>query len=115
VIWLAVAIGGAVGALARHGLATWIDSIWTIAAINIVGGFLLGVLVQTGGGLSYEVRTGLGAGVLGGFTTFSTFSVQTVLEADAGHTGTAVLYVAVSVLGSIAAAAAGYLAARNIG
>lgn len=112
-IWLAVAIGGAVGALTRHGLVVWTESIWTVAAINIVGSFLLGMLVQMGGGLPDEIRTGLGAGLLGGFTTFSTFSVQTVIQADSGEVGAAVVYVLVSVLGSLAAGAAGYLLARN--
>ncbi len=96
--------------LARYGLSVWIESIWTIAAINVAGSFLLGLLVGTD--LSEEVRTGLGVGFLGGFTTLSTLTVTTVMEADDGRTGVAVAYLLVSVGGGLLAAAAGYLLAR---
>lgn len=86
---------------------------WSTAAINIAGSFLLGLMVA-GGWFSRDVRDGLGAGLLGGFTTFSTFSVQAVLEADGGRPGRAALYVGVSVLGGLAAAAAGYALGRRI-
>jgi CrcB protein len=81
--------------------------------INIAGSFLLGLLVAEPW-FSRDVREGLGVGLLGGFTTFSTFSVQIVLEVDAGEPGRAVLYLAASVLGGIAAAAAGYALGRVV-
>lgn len=107
---LLVAVGGLGGVLARYGLSVWIDSIWTIAAINVLGSFLLGLVLPSG--LSEEVRTGLGVGFLGGFTTLSTLTVTTVLEADEGHGGVALAYLAVSVGGGLLAAAAGYAIAR---
>jgi CrcB protein len=111
-----VAIGGVAGVMARYGigrLTLHTDALlWSTVGINVVGSFLLGLLVG-GSWFSRDVREGLGVGFLGGFTTFSTFSVQVVLEADAGRTGTAVLYVVASVVGGIAAAAAGYALARS--
>jgi CrcB protein len=109
-----VAAGGLVGTLARYGLSVAFPSLWTIAVVNLAGSFLLGLLTHLGAGWSPEVRTGLGVGVLGGFTTFSTFTVQTVLEADGGRGGRAAAYVAVSVAGGLVAAVAGYVAGRWI-
>ncbi|MBN1529280.1 MAG: CrcB family protein [Thermoleophilaceae bacterium] len=109
-----VALGGTGGVLARYGLTVWIESIWTIAAINIAGSFLLGLLLHVGDGLSHDVRNGLGVGFLGGFTTLSTLTVQTVLEADGGRTGLAAAYLAVNMAGGLLAALAGYLLGRAV-
>jgi CrcB protein len=106
-----VGVGGVVGVMARYGIGkatAGTDAlIWSTVAINVVGSFLLGLLVA-GSWFSTEVREGLGVGLLGGFTTFSTFSVQFVLEAEGGRGGVALAYVLASVLGGIAAAWAGY-------
>jgi|SoiMethySBSTD1v2_1073268.scaffolds.fasta_scaffold2465882_2 CrcB protein len=109
-----VAAGGTAGVLARYGLTLAVQSIWTVAAINVAGSFMLGVLVHAGTGLSHDVRTGLGVGFLGGFTTLSTLTVQTVLEADGGRTGLAAAYLTVSVAGGLAAAVAGYALGRAL-
>lgn len=85
--------------------------IWSTVAINVVGSFLLGLLVAEHW-FGRDVREGLGVGFLGGFTTFSTFSVQAVLEVEAGEPGRAVGYVLASVLGGLLAAAAGYRLGR---
>jgi CrcB protein len=110
-----VGIGGVIGVLARYGLGratAGTDAlIWSTAGINIVGSFLLGLLVA-GSWFSNDARGALGVGLLGGFTTFSTFSVQFVLEAEGGRAGVGIAYVLVSVLGGIAAAWAGYLLGR---
>ena len=111
---LLVAVGGVAGVLARYGLTVWIQSIWAIAAINVLGSFLLGLLVHIGTAWSPEVRTSLGVGVLGGFTTLSTLTTQTVLEADGGRWGVAAAYLAVNVVGGLAAAVAGYVIGRAI-
>jgi CrcB protein len=103
---LLVATGGAAGVLARYGLGIWVPSIWTIAAINLAGSFLLGALLHAS--WPEALRDGIGIGFLGGFTTFSTLSVQAILEAEGGRTGTAAAYVAVSVVGGLLAALAGY-------
>lgn len=87
--------------------------LWSTVGINIVGSFLLGLLVAEDW-FGRDVREGIGVGFLGGFTTFSTFSVQAVLEVDAGEPGRALAYVAVSVVGGLAAAAAGYAVGRRL-
>ena len=115
---LLVAIGGVAGVLARFGIGRLTEHhttlIWSTVAINVAGSFLLGVLVATDW-LSRDVREGIGVGFLGGFRTFSTFSVQAVLEVDAGRGGRALLYVVASVVGGIAAAALGYALGRRVG
>ena len=113
---LLVAVGGVAGVLARFGIGRLTEHhsalIWSTAAINVVGSFLLGVLVASDS-FSRDVREGIGVGFLGGFTTFSTFSVQAVLEADAGRGARALACVAVSVLGGLGAAALGYALGRR--
>lgn len=102
--------------LARYGISTPVhgDALpWATVAINVAGSFLLGFLVVVDW-LSPQWRTIVGVGFLGGFTTFSTFSVQAVLDVEAGLTGRAAVYVAASVGLGIAAAAAGYVAGRAV-
>ena len=114
---LLVALGGVLGVLARYGLSRLTlhheSLIWTTVGINIVGSFLLGLLAAEPW-FSRDVREGIGVGLLGGFTTFSTFSVQVVLEVDAGEPWRAALYLATSVVGGIVAAAAGFALGRAV-
>ena len=114
---LLVAIGGLVGVLGRYGLTRLTfhheSLIWMTAAINIGGSFVLGLLTATSW-LNRDLREGFGVGLLGGFTTFSTFSVQAVLEVDAGEPRRAAAYVAISVVGGLAAATLGYLLGRRL-
>jgi CrcB protein len=114
---LMVAVGGVLGVLARFGISRLTlhheSLVWSTVGINLAGSFLLGLLVAEPW-FSRDVREAVGVGLLGGFTTFSTFSVQVVLEVDAGRPGKAALYLAVSVLGGIAAAAGGYLLGRAL-
>jgi CrcB protein len=115
---LLVAVGGVAGVLARFGIGRATEHhttlIWSTVAINISGSFLLGLLAATGW-FSRDVREGIGVGFLGGFTTFSTFSVQAVLEVHAGRVDRAFAYVVVSVVGGLAAAAAGFALGRKLG
>lgn len=107
-------VAGGLGVLARYGIAQLTPSIWATFAINVAGSLLLGILIHTGRDLDPAVRDALSIGLLGGFTTFSTFTVQAVLEADDARLGTAVLYVTASVFCGIAAAAAGYYVAKGL-
>lgn len=114
---LLVAVGGLLGVLARYGIGRMTlhheSLLWSTVAINVAGSFLLGLLVAEHW-FGRDVREGLGVGFLGGFTTFSTFSVQAVLEVEAGESGRALAYVMASVLGGLLAAAAGYRLGRWI-
>ena len=105
---LLIAGAGAAGVLARYGIGQVTPSIWATLFVNVIGSLLLGVLVQAGRELSPELRDVLGVGLLGGFTTFSTFSVQAVLDTEAGEPGRAMAYVLASVVLGIAAAGFGY-------
>ena len=114
---LLVALGGLLGVLTRWEITrlTFHSEalIWSTVAINVVGSFLLGLLAAEHW-FARDLREGIGVGFLGGLTTFSTFSVQVVLEAHAGESGRALAYTLASVLGGIAAAAVGYALGRRI-
>jgi fluoride exporter len=114
---LYVAVGGVLGVLARFGIgrvtADHSALLWSTVAINVAGSFLLGLLVA-GNWFDRDLREGLGVGFLGGFTTFSTFSVQAILEVDAGEPARAIAYVVASVAGGLVAATAGYALGRSL-
>lgn len=111
-----VVVGGAMGVLARAAITAPMadDAIvpWLTLAINIVGSLLLGVVVGGLGERRPHLRAFLGTGVLGGFTTYSAFAVETVLWLTTPLLA-AVLVVA-SLVGGAAAALAGLLLGRRI-
>jgi fluoride exporter len=120
--YLAAAVGGVLGALARWGVAEVLPhraGAWPVATllVNLTGclvlGLLLGVLFAAHPDHPW-LRPFLGTGVLGGYTTFSTFAVETVELADAGAEVAAAGYVVASVLGGVLAAAAGVVLGRRI-
>ncbi|HWJ03669.1 MAG TPA: fluoride efflux transporter CrcB [Verrucomicrobiae bacterium] len=120
---LIVMAGGALGALARYGLGGIIGARWEHGfplgtfVINIVGSFLLGlinVLVLERFVLTHEWRIGLGVGFLGAFTTFSTFSYETLVLMEEGSYGLACVYVSSSILVGLLAALCGMYIARIV-
>ena len=121
---LLVAVGGAAGAVARYGLGTQTLRLFgpgwpygTFAA-NLLGGLLMGLLAGflafRGGADQERLRLLLGVGVLGGFTTFSAFSLETALMIERRAYGVAGAYAAASVLLSVAALFAGLILARRV-
>lgn len=111
---LSVMAGGALGAGLRYGVslalpvkAGWP---WGTFAVNIFGGLAMGLLAAglLKGSVGETARLFLGVGVLGGFTTFSAFSLEGFRMIEQGQWGMAGGYAAASVIGSIAAVAAGY-------
>jgi CrcB protein len=112
-----VAIGGAAGALARYGIGRLVDPgslPWVTVGINVAGSFLLGFLVATAVWFPREIRIALAVGLLGGFTTFSTFSVDVFLELESGDAARAAMLVAASVGFGVGAAASGYFIGRRL-
>lgn len=113
-----VALGGAVGAVARFltvaaALRLAPGWPWGTFAVNVAGSFLIGlcfVLLPARGALSPLLM----AGALGGFTTFSAFSLDAMKLWEAGQSLQAAAYVAGSVLLSLAAVALGAALARSI-
>lgn len=121
---LLVALGGGAGAALRYLLAVWAVNTfppgfaWGTLIINILGSFLLGVLMARlgSGGPSVEneaVRLLFGVGLLGGFTTFSTFSVEMVAMVSRGEILVAMAYAVSSVAGGIVAALLGVAIGRG--
>lgn len=120
-VYAVIAIGGAVGSVARYALSrAWPTPTgtlpWTTATINILGSLLLGMLVVAVTEIWRPhrlLRPALGTGVLGGFTTFSTFAVEQ-RGLLGPHPGIAVGYLVLSVVGGLAAALAGMTLVRRL-
>lgn len=116
-----VALGGVLGTFARHGLGLALPrgaGQWPVTtfAINIVGAFLLGVLLEAltrlrgGAGEGARMRTvrlGAGTGALGAFTTYSTLAVDTDVLVHGGHAGAAISYAIATVVAGMVTCAAG--------
>ncbi|AWR87320.1 fluoride efflux transporter CrcB [Meiothermus taiwanensis] len=104
--YLLVMLGGAIGAMLRYGLGAWVQGLlgpgfpWSTFLINITGSFLIGLVLRWSleGALSPEWRLFLAVGVLGGYTTFSTFSWETLNLVQQGEWLKAFLYVTGSVV-----------------
>ena len=117
--FMVVALGGAFGASMRFALSMWIQGVskhkdfpWGIFTVNILGCLLIGIVA---GVLTKYVmisplwRAGIIIGVLGGFTTFSSFSLDTITLLRMGDQFSAFLYVALSVAFCIIATAGGLM------
>jgi len=122
-ILLAVALGGALGSLLRYFVSSAIQTPasagfpWGIFIVNITGGFAMGVIVELSAlklQISPELRAFLTVGILGGYTTFSTFSLESALLLQRGAYASAALYISGSALLSIAALFAGLWLVRAL-
>jgi CrcB protein len=114
---LLVGLGSALGGLLRRLLAGIegylaildVDIRWSTLLINVLGSFAIGVMAAVPVGLlSEQARLFFGAGMCGGFTALSSFSLETMTLLRQGDRGLALVNVLVSVLGGTAAVAAGY-------
>lgn len=123
--WLAIAVGGAIGSVARHAVNQLVHTRWLTTrfpvgtvAVNLIGcfaiGLLAGLIASERIALRLHWREFVFVGLLGGFTTFSTFGLDTFLLARTHSPAQAALNVAVQVIAGLAAVWAGYhLGARG--
>jgi CrcB protein len=116
--WLVVAIGGATGATLRYGVGRLAGSHgfpWVTLGINVLGCFALAWLLAgpTRHHLSETTTVGLAIGLLGAFTTYSTFGWEAYALARTDRLPAAAAYVAASLVLGIGASALGYLAGRG--
>ena len=116
-----VFIGGGLGAALRHSVnllsLRLVGTAWPFGTlfINVTGSILMGIVVEVFAqklSLSPTMRIFIATGILGGYTTFSTFSLEAVLLFERGQSVMAVLYVAGSVLLGVAGLFAGMVAVR---
>jgi protein CrcB len=115
-VW--VALGGAAGSLLRYwiGLSAGKSAFpWATLTINLSGSFILGLFLTWAlGRWPISVITPISVGVLGGFTTFSTFAWEGLFLSRSRGGGLALIYVALSVIGGLLAAWVGYQLGRSI-
>lgn len=122
-IWIAVALGGAVGAVARYGVASGVYAVlgrgfpYGTFAVNLLGSLLMGFLfvfllerINAGP----EMRAAIIVGFLGSFTTFSTFSMETLTLINQGAYTKAALNIVLSVVLCILFTALGVVMARRL-
>jgi len=116
---LAIACGGALGAVARYALGGWVhtwagsDFPWGTLLVNVLGSLFLGFAARLLEGLAADPlwRSFLTVGIAGGFTTFSTFGYETITLLQDGRTTSAAGYVLASTLFGLTAVFAGFTAA----
>ena len=119
VFWVFMA--GGLGSAARYLVGLW--AVATLGAgfpygtliVNLAGSFALGLVAQLAlaGSWPLDMRAAIAAGLLGGFTTYSSFNQETLTMLAGGAAGAAALYVTVTLVGGLAAGALGMLAARQ--
>jgi CrcB protein len=114
-----IALGGGLGALARYGLASAMpvhagQFPWATYVTNVVGCFLIGVLMVLVPRLHRLVRPFVGVGILGGFTTFSTYAVEFDGLLRTGHALTGFAYLLGTLVSALVAVTLGVLVTRAL-
>lgn len=121
--WFWIGLGGAAGTLARYGLSTWCQQRFGAGfpygtlAVNVLGSFLLGVILQIAATtelLSPTLRLGLSTGVMGGFTTYSSFNYETIKLFEDRAWMAGVANVVITVAGCLLAGVLGMAVARRL-
>lgn len=120
---VAVAVGGAVGSVLRYLVSNWFtdrlgpDFPWGTFTINVSGAFLIGIVLQLAAaraGISPYVRLFIATGILGGYTTFSTFAYETYVLGAGNLSLQGFGYAAGSVIAGVAAAYLGVIVVRTV-
>ena len=122
--YLLVAVGGALGSMARYGTGVLVGRAWTASfplatmLVNIAGslamGLFIGWLARTTPSWQADARLFVAVGIFGGFTTFSSFSLDTISMLERGEVGPALLYLLASVIVGIGALYGGLAVMRGV-
>ncbi len=121
--YLLVAVGGMIGAVSRYALGGWISDAtagrfpYGTLAVNVIGCLIIGFFLTLGYekfSWSPELRVFIAVGILGGFTTFSTFSFETVSLLRESSYYLAMFNMAASLVGCLVATFAGVILAKNL-
>ena len=121
--WFALASGGALGAMSRFAMSHQVyqtfgrDFAWGTLSVNVLGSFVMGlvaVLLVDKLGVSHEWKMFIMVGFLGSFTTFSTFSFETMQYIQVGEVNKAVFNIAISFVTCLVAVWLGMMAARQL-
>lgn len=122
-LFLSISAGAVAGAWARYGMTLLVQTVagqrfpWATLSINVLGSFLMGFLffeTVERLAISPDLRAGLLTGGLGAFTTFSTFTMESLLLVEDGEVLRALLYVGFSVVLGFSAALAGAYVSRRL-
>ena len=117
-VWLAVAVGGAIGSMLRYGIGQLTTNVLGTTpvlatfTVNVSGSFLLGIFYTLCNDrlvTSIELRVLIGVGLIGGYTTFSTFSFETIRLIESGESIKAITNILTNLLFGIGAAYLGIL------
>jgi CrcB protein len=121
--FILVGLGGALGSIARYGVALLAGRVWPMSfplstlLVNVLGSFVMGLffgwMARLLPGWQHEARLFIAIGLLGGFTTFSSFSLDTILLLERGALAQAAIYVALSVVVCLAGLYLGVLITRG--
>ncbi|AUX22335.1 camphor resistance protein CrcB [Sorangium cellulosum] len=121
--WFWIGIGGAAGTLARYGLSTWCqqrfgaDFPYGTLAVNVLGSFLLGAIGEIAAAtelLSPTLRLGLSTGVMGGFTTYSSFNNETLRLIQYKTWAAGLANIVITLVGCLLAGVLGMVVARRL-
>ncbi|MDY0404581.1 CrcB family protein [Virgibacillus sp. 179-BFC.A HS] len=120
--YIAVGLAGIVGSLLRYYMSVWLGDAsgvfpWATLVTNLIGCFLLGYFTSRIAKIAWlhpPIATAIGTGLIGSFTTFSTFSTETVTLVVQGHAGLAAVYVGTSAVFGLLFSLWGYRAGTFI-
>jgi|SRR6185436_12302574 len=110
--FLLICLGGAVGTGARYATSLWTPTAFSTVLVNVIGSFAIALIVDFMP--ATDLRLFLTVGILGGFTTYSSFNEETLLLLRAGTWGLALLNLGGTVIACLLAGAAGMAVARMI-
>jgi fluoride exporter len=121
--FLLICLGGAIGTGCRYQLSTWVAGAFGAdfprgtVIINVSGSFLIAVVLELSaitGAISQDARLFLTTGIMGGYTTYSSFNQETLRLVESGALGLACLNLAITVIGCLVAGFGGLLSARGL-